>query len=336
MRSERLLALLLLLQTHGQTSARELAERLEVSVRTVMRDIEALSAAGVPVYTERGPHGGIALVPGYRTDVSGLTADETRALFVLLSDSAHADLGLGQAMGSALRKIMAVLPEVHRPEADLASRRVLIEPDRWHTGATPAPVPGLACLQDAVFGDQRLRVRYRHGRDGSERSYTLDAYGLVNKAGVWYLVADHQTRPKLFRADRVVTASVLSEQARLRPGVELQHVWRDLRREVENVERPVKVTVRVAPDTLARFLRVHHTELAAPAGTHSRPDTEATELTLQFRSLGHATTLLSFGPKVEVVDPPELQDALRATAQATAALYPPTAPATLARPPDGS
>ncbi|NUS90452.1 MAG: YafY family transcriptional regulator [Streptomyces sp.] len=331
MRSERLLALLLLLQTHGQTSARELAERLEVSVRTVMRDVEALSAAGVPVYTERGARGGIALVPGYRTDVSGLTADETRALFVLLSDSAHADLGLGQAMGSALRKIMAVLPEVHRPDADLASRRVFIEPDRWRTGAAPAPVPELARLQDAVFGDRRLRVRYRHGRDGSERSYTLDAYGLVNKAGVWYLVADHQARPKLFRADRLVTARVLSEQARLRPGVELQHVWQDLRREVENLERPVKVTVRVAVDSRTRFLRVHQTELTDPEGVHGihdgdGPDTPATELTLRFHSLGHATILLAFGPEVEVIDPPELRNALREAAQATAALYPETVP----------
>lgn len=308
------------------TSARELAERLEVSVRTVMRDVEALSAAGVPVYTERGARGGIALVPGYRTDVSGLTADETRALFVLLSDSAHADLGLGQAMGSALRKIMAVLPEVHRPDADLASRRVFIEPDRWRTGAAPAPVPELARLQDAVFGGRRLRVHYRHGRDGSERSYTLDAYGLVNKAGVWYLVADHQARPKLFRADRLVTARVLPEQARLRPGVELQHVWQDLRREVETLERPVKVTVRVAADSLTRFRLVHQTDLTNAEDIPDGPDTRATELTLRFHSLGHAAILLAFGPKVEVIDPPELRNALREAAQATAALYPETVP----------
>src|SRR5487761_365871 len=110
MRSERLLSIMLLLQTRGQLPASELAGRLEVSVRTIMRDVEALSAVGVPVYTVRGPAGGVALLPGYRTDVTGLTADEARALFVLLSGRAHADLGLGQAIGSALRKVMAPCP----------------------------------------------------------------------------------------------------------------------------------------------------------------------------------------------------------------------------------
>ncbi|EFL24798.1 LOW QUALITY PROTEIN: transcription regulator, partial [Streptomyces himastatinicus ATCC 53653] len=101
-------------------------------VRTVMRDVEALSAAGVPVYTVRGPHGGIALLPGFRTDVTGLTADEARALFVLLSDRAYADLGLGSAIGSALRKVMAALPAAYRPDADLASRRTLVR--KWGHG----------------------------------------------------------------------------------------------------------------------------------------------------------------------------------------------------------
>jgi biotin operon repressor len=143
MKADRLLSILLL-QTRDQVPAAELAERLEVSVRTVMRDVEALSAAGVPVYTVRGPHGGIALLPGYRTDVTGLTADEARALFVLLSDGAHADLGLGQAFGSALRKLMAALPAPHRPGADLASRRILIDPARWAAG-TPRRPPTYRC-----------------------------------------------------------------------------------------------------------------------------------------------------------------------------------------------
>jgi biotin operon repressor len=132
MRSDRLLSILLLLQTHQRVPAAELAERLEVSVRTIMRDVEALSSAGVPVYAERGRHGGICLLPGFRTDVTGLTADEARAMFVLVNDRSHAELGLGQAIGSALRKVMAALPEAHRDAADLISRRILIDPSRAH------------------------------------------------------------------------------------------------------------------------------------------------------------------------------------------------------------
>src|SRR5579875_1872623 len=164
MRSDRLLSIMLLLQAHGQLPATDLAARLEVSVRTIMRDVEALSASGVPVYTVRGPQGGIALLPGYRTDVTGLTADESRALFVLLSGSAHDDLGLGKALGSALRKVMVALPAPHRPDADLTSRRILIDPVRWR--GTPGPEQAdLTAFQEAVLGDLRLELRYRRGRD---------------------------------------------------------------------------------------------------------------------------------------------------------------------------
>src|SRR5581483_12003764 len=163
MRADRLLSLLMLLQVRGSITARELAERLEVSVRTIYRDVEALSAAGVPVYAERGRHGGIALLPGYRTDVTGLTQDEARALFVLAARGAHTDLGLDGALGSALRKVMAALPAPHRPVAELTSERILVDPTRWLSPAHPPT--DLAVLQTAVFADRRLRITYRHGND---------------------------------------------------------------------------------------------------------------------------------------------------------------------------
>ena len=191
MKSDRLLSILLLLQTRGLVPAAELAERLEVSVRTIYRDIEALSASGVPVYAERGRHGGIALLPGFRTDVTGLTADESRALFVLAAQGAHSALGLDEALGSALRKVMAALPEPHRPAAELTSRRILVDPARWMSGpaacrrpgraATPpsSPTGGCGCATGTAATTE-------------PRTYTLDPYGLVVKAGVWYLVADHR------------------------------------------------------------------------------------------------------------------------------------------------
>ncbi|MFG1687507.1 helix-turn-helix transcriptional regulator [Nonomuraea sp. NPDC049269] len=328
MRSERLLSIMLLLQTHGQLPASDLAERLEVSVRTVMRDVEALSAAGVPVYTVRGPHGGIALLPGYRTNVTGLTTDEARALFVLLSDQAHTELGLGQALGSALRKLMAALPAPHRPDADLASRRILIDPVRWRGGpAHPATgsAVDLAVLQQAVFTDRRLRLRYRHGRDTRVRSYTLDPYGLVNKAGIWYLVADHRGEPALFRTERALSASILDESVQRRHGLELTDVWDNLRRHIDDIPAPLPVTVSVRREILAKFLRIHEADLAGPPPTDLTPDTdgqpERVHVELRFRSLTAAEALLAFGTDAEVLAPAELRQALARKAAEVAARY---------------
>ncbi|HKS98105.1 MAG TPA: YafY family protein [Rugosimonospora sp.] len=323
MKSERLLSIMLLLQTYGQLSASELAARLEVSVRTIFRDVEALSGAGVPVYAERGRTGGIALLPGYRTDVTGLTADESRALFVLLSGPAHEDLGLSDAIGSALRKVMAALPAAHRGDAELASRRILIDPARWRSGPKTATAD-LAVLQRAVFTDRRLRLRYRHSEDGRVRSYTLDPYGLVNKAGVWYLVADHQGQPKLFRADRTLSATVIDEPVRRQVGLELAQVWDGLRRRIDDIPAPVAVVVRVRREILGRFLRVHAADLAdpPPADLPDEADRQTrVEVQMRFRSLGAAETLLAFGTDAEVVAPDDLRQALARIARAATALY---------------
>ena len=325
MRSERLLSIMLLLQTHGQLPASELAKRLEVSARTVMRDVEALSATGVPVYTVRGPYGGIALLPGYRTNVTGLTADEARALFVLLSGSAHADLGLGQAIGSALRKLMAALPAPYRPDADLASRRILIDPVRWRGGPERPAGVDLAVLQQAVFTDRRLRLRYRHGRNNQVRSYTLDPYGLVNKAGVWYLAADHRSEPRLFRTDRALSAAILDEPARRRAGLELADVWDTLRRQVDDIPAPLLVTVSVRREILGKFLRIHQGDLAGPPPAGPSPGTGhqpgRVQVELRFPSLGAAEILLDFGTDAEVLAPAELRQALARKAADAAARY---------------
>jgi len=364
MRSDRLLSILLLLQTRGQVPASELAERLEVSTRTIMRDVEALSTSGVPVYTVRGPRGGIALLPGYRTDVTGMTADESRALFVLMSGSAHADLGLAGALASALRKVMAALPAPHRPDADRTSRRILVDPVRWRGTSGPAQ-PDLTAFQQAVFDDRRLRLRYRHGRDNRVRTYTVDPYGLVNKAGVWYLIADRDGEPRMFRADRTRSAVVLDDPVRRRDGRELADVWDALRRGIEEPAAEAVVTARVRDEVLPMFLRLHAADVARTSGdgAETGPDAPKTRadvagmsadaaktsgevatagtgaagtsvgpeqsppgwtwVELHFRSLLAAQPLLAFGPDVEVLTPAELRDSLRATAEATAALYRP-------------
>ena len=186
MRSDRLLSLLLILQARGRVTAPAVATDLEVSVRTVYRDVEALSAAGVPVWTEQGRGGGIALMPGYRTDMTGLTAEESRALVALTGRAVPDDLGMGSALAAAVHKLVAAVPASHRAAAEQARDRVLVDHAGWYRHDTEAPQ--LPVIQEAVWDDRRLRVRYRHG-DGETADYLLDPYGLVVKAGVWYLVA---------------------------------------------------------------------------------------------------------------------------------------------------
>lgn len=319
MKSDRLLSILLLLQTRGRVPAHELAERLEVSVRTIYRDVEALSASGVPVYAERGRHGGIELLAGFRTDVTGLTADESRALFILAAEGTHAALGLDEALGSALRKVMAALPEPHRPAAELTSRRILVDASRWMWG--PGPVVDLETLQDAVFADRRLRLRYRHGGDAEPKTYTVDPYGLVSKAGVWYLVADRRGEPRLFRADRVRSATLTDVPVRRRPGVDLADAWAALKRQVEERPGGIVVTARVRRTRFDQFLRINGNTLV------EQPDDDGTSewitVHLEFGHPGSTKMLLPFTDHVEVLSPPEIRAELARGAAAVTALYGP-------------
>nr|WP_203616302.1 YafY family protein [Streptomyces sp. SID13726] len=311
------MSILLLLQTRGRVTAPELAERLEVSVRTIYRDVEALSASGVPVYAERGRHGGIELLAGFRTDVTGLTADESRALFVLAAQGAHAALGLDSALGSALRKVMAALPAPHRPAAETASRRILVDATRWKGG--PQRSVDLAVLQDAVFADRRLRLRYRHSGERETRTYTVDPYGLVAKAGVWYLVADRRARPRLFRADRVRSAALLDAPVRRRPGVELADAWEVLKRRVEERPGGIDATVRVRRDRLDLFLRL----MAAHLSRLPEDDGESAWVTvrLAFGVVGEARQLLQFSDRIEVLAPPEVRAEVAGAATSVTDLY---------------
>ncbi|MFC9494339.1 helix-turn-helix transcriptional regulator [Streptomyces sp. NPDC056982] len=321
MKSDRLLSILLLLQTRGRVAAPELAERLEVSVRTIYRDIEALSASGVPVYAERGRHGGIALLPGYRTDVTGLTADESRALFILAAQGAHSALGLDSAFRSALRKVMAALPEPHRPAAELTSRRILVEASRWRGG--PMPAVDLGVLQEAVLTERRLRLRYRHSGTDTPRAYTVDPYGLVSKAGVWYLVADRRAEPQLFRADRVREATLTDAPVQRRQGVQLADVWAVLKRQVEDRPGAVEATARVRRTHLDLFLRLCGNALTAPPDDDGR--SEWITVRLGYGEVREARSLLSFADNVEVAGPPEIREELARCAAAITGVYGPPA-----------
>jgi predicted DNA-binding transcriptional regulator YafY len=322
-RSDRLLALLLLLQARGRVTAPEVARELEVSVRTVYRDVAALSSSGVPVYTEQGYGGGIQLLPGYRTDVTGLTAAESRALVALTGQALPDDLGLGTALASAVRKLVAAVPTSHREQAQRARQRVLVDHTGWYRSSPPTP--HLPQVQEAVWADHRVRVRYRHG-DGRAAGYLLDPYGLVVKAGTWYLVAAHRGVPRLFRVDRLQSVTTLAQPA-LRPDdLDLADLWHQLREQVEAPRDAVTVRLRARTDVLPRLLRMATSQRAGP---EPRPDDcpppgpdGRVELDLGFRAPGAALgLLLGFGDAVEVVAPAELRERFLAAARALVSLY---------------
>jgi predicted DNA-binding transcriptional regulator YafY len=319
MRADRLLAMLLLLQSEGRVSAPKLAARLEVSERTVYRDVEALSTAGVPVYTERGRNGGVALLPGHRSDLarfSALNADEARALFALGGRSGLDDA----ALRSALLKLLAALPEEQRPHVRHGRERVVVDDVGWRR--PPEELPQLAPVRDAVWADRRLRLRYRSSEDRQAREYTVDPYGLLQKAGVWYLIAAHRRGPRLFRISRVEAATPTGDPADRPADLDLEALWRRLRADLDAAPAAVPVTLLVRDPALSRVQRVSAAQLAGPAGEPEPARPGWARLVLPFRALGAARgVLLGFGTEVEILAPDELRAEFVATARAILRLY---------------
>lgn len=225
MRADRLVATLLLMQTRGRVTAAELASELEVSVATARRDLEALSAAGVPVYPQPGRGGGWQLVGGARTDLSGLSAREAQALFLLAGPAAAGS----PEVKSALRKLLGALPGPFRADAEAAADAVVVDQAGWGERRKERP-PMVELLRDAVIARRQVRLTYA-GRERSER--LVDPWGLVAKDDVWYLVAGTARGRRTFRVDRVVAATPTGDPADRPSDLELAEVWREVVEEVE-------------------------------------------------------------------------------------------------------
>ncbi|GAA4213133.1 helix-turn-helix transcriptional regulator [Actinocatenispora rupis] len=315
MRASRLLSLLLYLQVRGRVSGRELAARLEVSERTVQRDMEALAAAGVPVRSVRGPAGGYTLPGGYRTRLTGLGVDEAQALAFLGLSGPADELGLTGQLDTAQRKLWAALSGEARDRAERSAQRFHLDPVRWY--GTAEPTPQLATLAEAVWTDRRVRIRYTSRARTTER--VLDPLGLVLAAGDWYLVALRDGARRTYRISRVTVAQVLVEPARRPAGFDLAAEWRAARVELENSHTLMEVTVRAEVDVLPRLRR-----LVAVSG-QDRIDLTATgpvEVTVPFEGVRWArSALLGLGAGVEVLAPPEVRDWIAAESRATAARY---------------
>jgi predicted DNA-binding transcriptional regulator YafY len=309
------------LQARGRQTAGELAKRLEVSERTIQRDLDALGAAGVPVFSERGRHGGAALLPGFRTDMSGLTPAEARALFVFGGRGAPGDPELERDLQSALRKLMTALPALSRPDAMRAQERVVVDPRGWRRPAED--LSQLALVQDAVWSDRRLRLRYLAAGRTDPREQVVDPWGVVVKAGVWYLVAAMGGEPRLYRVSRIEEAEVLDEPADRPAQLDLEAVWRRLRQRVEEPGPGVEVEVRVRPDVVEMLLRLCAAQLVRPAVHEPATDASGwTILRLPFVAEGAArAVLLGFGVDLEVLSPAGLRRSMAETAKAVLDLY---------------
>lgn len=304
--------------------APELASRLEVSVRTVYRDVEALSAAGVPVWAERGRSGGIRLLDGWRTDVTGLTTAEAQALFSF-SARPGALPGNDGSLGSAFRKLLAALPEDQRRAAASVEERILIEPQGWGRG--PDRAPNLPALQRAVLDGQRLALTYRAAGKRRARTRTVDPVGLVAKAGIWYLVALQDGEARLFRASRVRRVAATGETVPS-PRPDLGELWDLVRDRVDLPPVAVVATVRVPAELIDRILGVCGPQLAGDVEREDVGDPSADEprpqqvFRLPFRSLLQASgVLLGHAVDIEILGPPELRGAIAERAAATAARY---------------
>ncbi|MET0191468.1 MAG: WYL domain-containing protein, partial [Pseudonocardia sediminis] len=243
MRADRLLSLVLLLRHRGRMTAGALAAELEVSERTVLRDVDALSTAGIPVYAERGRAGGFALLPGFSTDLTGLTPGEAVALLTSGSASTPGALGLGGEFSSAMRKVVASMPEQARASATGAAERVLVRRGGWLSDPGAEDGDALAAVQHAVFAGRRLRIGYTSRSDEAPRERTVDPIGLVEAAGRWYLLATDGGADRTYRVSKIASAEELDEPAHRPEGVDLERLW--LRRREEFRERLPGMPVRI-------------------------------------------------------------------------------------------
>jgi predicted DNA-binding transcriptional regulator YafY len=327
MRASRLISILLLLQTRGRTTAQQLADALEVSVRTIYRDVASLAAAGVPLYGETGWEGGYQLVDGYNTRLTGLTEAEAESLFLVGLPQPAADLGLGSTVAAARLKLMAALLPEQRDRVDRQQERFHMDVPGWYVDADRhASLPVIA---DAVWTQRRVRVRYRRWKPPREVTRTLDPYGLVLKAGNWYVVAQSAANMQTYRISNVLDAEALDEHFERTAGFDLARHWRSYLDDFHARRHHGHAVVRLSPsafDRLADVLEPAAVRAALQSARSAAADGWI-EVTFPTESTEQAVPeLLKFGADVEVLAPPMLRDSVMRTVAALSALYgPPTA-----------
>lgn len=304
MRADRLLSIVLLLQRHGKMTASTLARELEVSRRTILRDIEALSVAGVPIYTEGGHGGGVALDEKYRTSLTGLNETEVQSLFVANNNQLLHEIGLGAAAESTLLKLFAALPARHQPSADHIRQRIYIDPTWWwHEGQ---PMPFWVELQAAVHQDRSIRVLYEN-YNGEVAERVLEPYSLVSKSSHWYLVARRDGELRTYRVSRLRSVTLLDSHFQRTPDFDLPTYWQEHLDEFVSTFSEYEFVLRIHPDRLnfARWLTPGRNLILSTAA-----DGWST-VKFQMESDQLARMLVfGLGSQGEVVEPESLKDAV--------------------------
>jgi predicted DNA-binding transcriptional regulator YafY len=329
MRASRLVSILLLLQSRGRMTAAQLAAELEVSVRTVYRDVESLHEAGIPLYGDAGHRGGYQLLDGYRTRLTGLNAAEAQALFLSGLPGPAAELGLGPVLAAAQLKLLAALPAGLGEQVGRVQARFHLDAPGWYSA--PDEVPLLPAVAGAVWHGRALQVRYRRWKEPTDVDRRLEPYGLVLKAGRWYLVA--APGPRTYRVDQILDLRVLEEEFGVPDGFELVRYWQGYLADFRAHLHLADAVVRLAPAATARLSGAARLPGAARLSGAARLADEArfsdeaeaggwVRAVVPIESVDQACReFLALGADIEVLEPPALRTRLAAAARATAALY---------------
>jgi predicted DNA-binding transcriptional regulator YafY len=315
MRADRLLALMMLLQREGQLTAEELSRELAVSPRTIYRDVDALSGAGVPIYANGGPGGGYALLDSYRTTLTGLNEAEVKALFMLTVPGPLADLGLNRELQASILKLTSALPTPQQAQAQFARQRLHVDPRRWFSQAGTTPWLGL--LQEAVWQNRRVQMRTRRSA-GGWRERVIEPYSLVSKANHWYLVGQTEAGLRVFRVSRLEEVSLLAETFDRPVSFDLLTFWDEWVADFENNRPRFPVTLRLHERVLPALEALLGP--GEPLAGANEPGWQQRQF--QFEGEGEAQYILpGFGADVEVLEPVSLRLALGQVGAALAARY---------------
>ncbi|GCE11107.1 helix-turn-helix transcriptional regulator [Tengunoibacter tsumagoiensis] len=320
MRADRLLTILLLLQARGRMTAQELAGHLEVSERTIYRDLQALSLAGIPVYAESGIGGGYSLIEQYQTRLTGFTKSEVRALAPSQSFGPLHDLGLGPALEAAFLKLEVVLSPHWHGDIDTVKRSIYLDSTGWLWAKEP--VPFLPLLHEALWLGQKVAIDY-HRHDGQIRQRVVDPYGFVAKSTVWYLIGAVDGQIRMFRVSRVGAARLLAETSQRPQDFDVRVYWETWNRTFATNYTPYIVRLRLAPGGMQRLFEIADETARSSLREEPLSDDQGWSLvSMTFSSLLHARTVaMGVGNLLEVVEPLELRGAIRTQAQQIVALY---------------